>query len=149
LKVKEDGEFIQLAKPVWNWNLYYEKMVKMVLNGSWDYNRRMNNNALNCWWGMDSGVIDVNFSDSLKWVARKNIRVWKTSLINNYWNPFEGELRSQNGIVQEDSHKRLDSEDIIDMNWLNYNIVGEIPQLDELNADMYKMAYMSGIKGLE
>jgi len=85
----------------------------------------------------------------LKWVARKNIRVWKTSLINNYWNPFEGELRSQNGIVQEDSHKRLDSEDIIDMNWLNYNIVGEIPQLDELNADMYKMAYMSGIKGLE
>ena len=70
-------------------------------------------------------------------------------MINNAWNPFEGELHSQNGMVQMDGIERLSSNLIISMDWLNHNIIGSIPTLSELNEDMRQLTMASGVKGTD
>jgi len=139
-----------LAVPVWNWNLYYEKIIQMILDRNWDRAKNESNGtAVSCWWGMDAGVIDVRADASLNWLIQKDMRIWKRLLINDAWNPFEGELRSQQKEIQADGTQRLSSEDIISMDWLNHNIIGSVPLITELNEDMEKMTRMSGIRGTE
>jgi basic membrane lipoprotein Med (substrate-binding protein (PBP1-ABC) superfamily) len=139
-----------LAVPIWNWELYYEKILGMVLDRQWDRAKSENGNtAMNCWWGMDTGVIDVHLDPSLDWVVKKDITIWKRLLMNNAWNPFEGQLRSQDKEIQPDTTERLSSDEIISMDWLNHNIIGTIPVLSELNEDMRQLTMVSGVKGTE
>ena len=122
----------------------------MILDRNWDKAKNVNGGmAINCWWGMDAGVIDVKIDSSLNWIQQKDMRIWKRLLINNAWNPFEGELRSQNGEIRPDSTDRLPSEEIIAMDWLNHNVVGTIPLVTELNEEMRQLTNTSGIKGTQ
>ena len=122
----------------------------MILDRNWDRAKNESNGtAVSCWWGMDAGVIDVRADASMNWLIQKDMRIWKRLLINDAWNPFEGELRSQQKEIQADGTQRLSSEDIISMDWLNHNIIGSVPLITELNEDMEKMTRMSGIRGTE
>ena len=147
LHLIENGEAHTLMTPVWNWNHYYENIINMILNGSWDQEKIRHKGALNIWWGMDSGVIDVNVSSRVPWSIRKEIGIWKKIITNDAWNPFEGELRGQFGIIQKAGEERLPSHRIIAMDWLNENIIGTIPTLDDLKEESLKLVYTSGIKG--
>ena len=71
--LNEDGTRRPLASPVWMWGKLYENIVRAVLAGS----AEKKDAAVNYWWGMDSGVIDVTFSGSVpeggeafSWVVR-------------------------------------------------------------------------------
>ena len=150
VRVITDTGVEKIAIPVWNWELYYEKILQMILDRNWDRAKGENGNtAMNCWWGMDTGVIDVDGMDGLDWTVRKDLNIWKRLMINNAWNPFEGELHSQNGMVQMDGIERLSSNLIISMDWLNHNIIGSIPTLSELNEDMRQLTMASGVKGTD
>jgi len=150
VRVITDTGVEKIAIPVWNWELYYEKILQMILDRNWDRAKSENGNtAMNCWWGMDTGVIDVDGMDGLDWTVRKDLNIWKRLMINNAWNPFEGELHSQNGMVQMDGIERLSSNLIISMDWLNHNIIGSIPTLSELNEDMRQLTMASGVKGTD
>ena len=49
-----------LAMPVWHWGVFYEKLIQSVMSGSWNKEEDEDNiKALNYWWGMSAGVIDV------------------------------------------------------------------------------------------
>lgn len=146
-KMTEQGPQI-LAIPVWNWNLYYEKILQMILDRKWDKAKMENGGAaMNCWWGMDTGVIDVKIDPTLDWIATKDVNIWRQLFMNNAWNPFSGELRSQNGVIQPEGTKCLSSEEIIAMNWLNHNVVGSIPEVTEMNEDTKELAEMNSLQG--
>lgn len=139
-----------IAMPVWNWNLYYEKIIQMILDRKWDQTRNaLSGTALNCWWGMDAGVIDYNIISDMDWMTTKSIKLWKNFIVDNAWNPFEGELHSQTGLIQEEGKQRLESKEIIAMDWLNENVIGSIPTVDELTEDMQRLTTMSGIRGTQ
>ena len=94
---------------------------------------------------MSAGVVDVILSEKLSYYSRKMIYALKNSLILGRMNPFDGELRSRDGIVKEDGTPRLSSEEIIRMNWLNDNIIGRIPELEELPESVRDKVEVSGI----
>ena len=60
-------------------------------------------------------------------------------------NPFEGELRSQTGVIKDPDSPRLSNSDIINMNWLNDNIEGTIPSFEELTEKAQMTVKANGI----
>ena len=142
----DDGEIINLAAPLWNWGQYYDLILRPVVEGhSLRSNPGKEEKAINYWWGMSAGVVDVILSEKLSYYSRKMIYALKNSLILGRMNPFDGELRSRDGIVKEDGTPRLSSEEIIRMNWLNDNIIGRIPELEELPESVRDKVEVSGI----
>ena len=51
------GGLIPLGTPVWVWGKFYENVVRSILSDTWDV--RQSGAAVNEWWGLSSGVIDV------------------------------------------------------------------------------------------
>jgi len=55
----QDGQALNLAMPIWNWGVFYEKLLQSVLAGSYKAEGQEQVKALNYWWGMSAGVIDL------------------------------------------------------------------------------------------
>ena len=149
--VNSIGDITNLASPVRNWTRYYERIVKTILNGSWDTSEKLNKDqAVNEWWGLSAGVIDINLSSELSYYSRKMIDLFRNALKQGTLDPFQGELHSQQGFIQAAGSPRLDSGSIISMDWLNDNIIGRIPVYDELNDQSRKQLEDDGVvKGAE
>ncbi len=138
-----DNGVVNLAAPVVHWGNYYEKLIKNLLDNQLDSPK---DKAVNYWWGMASAVLDVTVSQRLPYPSRKLIQLLKNGLIHQTLNPFEGELHSQEGLIQEANAGRLSNEDIITMDWLNDNIIGIIPQYHQLTTIGKEMTEISGVK---
>ena len=127
-----DGKVVGIAMPVWNWGRYYELIVRSLLHGTWDETSDDNQvRAVNYWYGMSSGVIDIRYAPGLPYQTRKLVQLLRNGIVEGSINPFGGELHSQNGVVQIEGFPPLPSTQIVEMNWLADNVVGTIPQLDD------------------
>ena len=145
-QINDDGSIYNLAMPVWDWGKYYELIVQAVFNDTWPDMTASKERALNYWWGMSAGVVDVILSKNLPFYSRKMVNAMRNSVIAGTLNPFAGELHSQHGIVQEaDSRERLTNEEIVSMNWLNDNVVGSLPVKDALSEEGKKTVKTSGV----
>ena len=145
-QINEDGTIFNLAAPVWDWGKYYELIVKTILNNTWPDKAASKEHALNYWWGMSAGVIDIILSKSLPFYSRKMVNSMRTALVSGNLNPFSGELHSQKGIVQEaDSTVRLSNEEIVTMDWLNDNVVGSLPVKAALSESGKNAIKTSGV----
>ena len=143
--IGDDGQVTNIAFAEWKWGKYYELIVKAILNNAWNAEAD-SDSALNYWWGMASGVIDVNLcNDNIPYSTRKMIEGLRRLITADSINPFEGELRSQSSVVKEADSARLSNSDIINMNWLNDNIEGTIPSFDELTEKAQMAVKANGI----
>lgn len=144
--VDTDGIVTNLAAPVWNWGRYYELIVRTVLDGSWDAKGLVRRDqALNYWWGMEAGVIDVILPEKLPYYSRKMIQTLRNGIVRGDLSPFDGELHSQEGLIKPSDSERLTNEDIIHMSWLNDNVTGSLPKAEELNEEAQATISVSGI----
>ena len=129
----EDGHPKNLAMPLWDWGKFYEQMTRTIMNGTWKYDDDpAANKAINYWWGMSSGVIDVICSQNLPEGTKRLIDFLRRTISSGELNPFLGVLYSQEGIVQSDPDRSLTPEEIITMDWLAQNVIGSIPGEEEL-----------------
>ena len=65
-------EVTGIAMPVWNWGRYYELIVRSLLHGTWDETADDQQvRAVNYWYGMSSGVIDIRYAPGLPYQTRK------------------------------------------------------------------------------
>ena len=141
------GRAVNIASPVVNWGLYYKMILRTILNGSWNaMSSEKTGQPVSYWWGMSSGIIDVKLMEELPYQSKKLIGILKKGLVEETLSPFEGELRSQEGIVREEGSPRLTYEEIISMDWLADNVVGKIPRPDELREDAKKAVWIGGLK---
>ena len=142
---KENGEIRNLAAPVLNWGLYYDLILRPSVEGQPVRKTERADRAINYWWGMSAGVVDIRLSDELDYYSRKLMNAMRNSLILGKLNPFDGELHSTEGIVKEAGTPRLANEEIIRMNWLNDNVIGRIPQREELPESVWDKIEVSGV----
>lgn len=140
-----DDTPINLAMPVWHWGVLYEKLIRSIMSGSWKSEDTNSNQALNYWWGMSAGVIDVICSQKLPVGTKRLVELLKKSICSGDFNPFSGVLYSQNGVVQPSEHETLEPEDIMKMDWLAENIIGSIPSLDELKEEAKPIVLIQGV----
>lgn len=130
--VGKDGSLQPLASPRWNWGKFYEGVVRSVFDGNWNAHNTREVKAINYWWGMRSGVIDVAMSPSLPEGARQMARILKQGVITGNIDPFGGVLVDTEGNVRNTGEKPLSVEEIMNMDYLVENVVGHIPTFDEL-----------------
>ncbi len=146
-QMEPDGRVLNLAAPSYNWGRYYELILRTIMNGTYEDDLSVSSPAaLNYWYGMSAGVIDVVLSDQLSYYTRKMVQLFRKSVIEGSLNPFEGELRSQGRLIQNAKAGKLPNEEIIEMNWLNDNIRGSIPDPEELEERAARIMEISGIR---
>ena len=58
--------------------------------------------------------------------------------------PFSGEIHSQMEKIQGEGAESLGMEDIVDMRWLNDNVIGEIPPLEAFTKEAQETILSGG-----
>ncbi len=145
-QILDDGSLQTLASPCWEWGKFYEQVVKSILDGRWDaFNTKEGEKAVNYWWGMDSGVIDVQLDSRLPGGVRRLAELLKRNVQDGSLNPFHCPIVSQDGQVRNDGGKWFSPEEIMDMDWLCDNVDGSIPAFEELLPMSQSMVRLLGV----
>ena len=125
------GELISLASPVWEWGKFYEFVIRAILTGAWK-DDKSTYGAVNYWLGMDSGVIGVNLSDRLPQGVLTLAKLLQQDLTAGTLDPFFRRIVAQDGTVKNDGTRKLTPREVLHMDWLCDNIIGEIPTFDQI-----------------
>ena len=130
--MNETGELTPLASPVWLWGKLYEQLVRSALSGS--LSTKKDGEAVNYWWGMDSGVIDVEFSDRIPEGVLTLARVMIRDIREGRLDPFRCRITAQDGSLKNDGSRGFSPIELIRMDWLLDNVEGRIPAFEELSG---------------
>lgn len=123
--------------PYYSWSKYYVQIVQSVLSGAWDVGEKLKyKNAANYWFGLSAGVVDIRTKD-MPYQTAKLLAFFKSAIVFGGFDPFTGELRSQDGTVIQEmtgrgsgvslEQEKMETSRIAFMDWLNENIDGELP----------------------
>ena len=128
----KEGDVRQLANPVWKWGVYYEEILRRFFNNTMKAEYESSNKAINYYWGMSAGVVDIEYGESMSRATRRLADFLKESVIHNVCTPFLTPLFTQDGEIIGEGQKTLSLEQIINMDYLVENVVGTIPKYDDL-----------------
>ena len=127
----DKGDLIPLGSPVWVWGKFYESVIRGILSGT--LKRDKDGTGRNYWLGMDTGVIDIEFSDKLPQGIRTLAEILRQGVSDGRVDPFARRIVAQDGTVKNpDSSTAFSTEELIHMNWLCDNVSGSIPTFDEI-----------------
>ena len=65
LKWMDEERTSPLVLPLWNWGIYYERILRAVRNGTFRGEDSGKLRSLNYFWGMSSGVVEMIYSEQL------------------------------------------------------------------------------------
>ena len=141
-----DGTKANLAMPIWHWGVFYERIIRSILSGAWKTEEDTDDlQALNYWWGMSAGVIDLIYSDKIPSGTLQLMHLLKDSVCANTFIPFTGPIYDQDNVLRCKENAQMAPEDMIVMDRLAKNICGEIPTLDELKDEAVEVTAHYGI----
>lgn len=137
-----------IAMPLVHWGKFYEQLIRTIMDGTWKYDDSSSSEkkAINYWWGMSAGVVDVICSQNLPIGTQRLVELLKNVISSGEYSPFQGVLYSQTGIVQSDPDRTLTPEEIVTMDWLAENVVGSIPKNWELKEQAKSVISQQGVK---
>lgn len=142
----EGGYSRSLAMPLYHWGKFYEQLISTIMDGTWKYDDNpASTKAINYWWGMSAGVIDVICSNRLPIGTKRLVELLKATICSDMFNPFSGILYSQKGVVSDDPNRRLSPEEIMTMDWLARNVIGTIPRVEELKEQAEPVIKQQGV----
>ena len=136
-----------MTMTVYNWGVLYKRIISMIMNGNWSStDTDSEGKPINYWWGLSAGVVDIIVSDKVPSDTRRLVNIMKEQIIEDRISPFTGEIKIQSGEVISKEGEELDVDDIIKMNWLVENVVGEIPVKDELDDIAKELVEIKGVQ---
>ncbi|WP_022748940.1 BMP family ABC transporter substrate-binding protein [Lachnobacterium bovis] len=142
----ENGKTVNLLVPIWNWGMFYEKMIESILEGNYQSQETKTQKALNYWWGMSSGAIDIVMSKNVPYRVALLAEHIKKDIIKGEATPFYGEIYAQDGRQINKANKEMRPEDIMKMDYLVENIVGHIPDKSELIDKAQNVVKIQGVE---
>jgi len=118
-----------IAAPVWNWGIFYEKMLRSLIN------RKPfgpGQKVVNFWWGMDSGIVDFFYSKRLVPAeTQKLLDFLKNMIINRSFNPFTGPIYDQNKLLRVKNDEFATRDQIIGMDWFVDVVESKLPKVSK------------------
>ena len=142
--VEEDKSLTPLASPCWLWGSFYERVIRSILAGNWEHARN-SQKAMNYWWGMDSGVIDVEFSKTLPESMRYLADMLRYNLAHGTLDIFHRRIIAQDGSEKNNGSRHFTADELLHMDWLCDNIDGCIPQYHEIEPFAQPMVRELGV----
>lgn len=145
----ENGEATNIVMPVWNWGIYYEKLIQGILAGTYKQEDEGEAKALNYWWGMSAGVIDLVYSKHVPTGVKRLAEHMEYDISVGDVCPFYGEIYAQDGTLKNNAEEAMNPDDIMKMDYLVENVVGEIPTIDLLNEKAKPVVELKGVEEAE
>ena len=146
LYVRDGSEILHMATLVPHWGLFYRLMTERILNGTFNQ-AESKENVTNYWWGLGSNILDVAFSSRFDPYAARIIHHFREQIREGSFTPFEGELRDQSGVLRCDADRRLTPAEILCMDYLADNIIGTLPDTEELIESARPLVRLQGFNG--
>lgn len=135
-----------IAMPVYNWGKMYEKIIRLIMNDSWDVADSGNAGVpVNYWWGLSAGVIDIILSNKLPDGVRRLVSAMKELMTDGSFTPFYGKIVSQNGEIRNEEGRLMPPDEIMTMDWLVENVEGIIPSIDSLKERARQIVELKGV----
>ena len=124
------------AMAIWNWGVFYEKVIRNILSGVWKTLGDISSHdqpPLNFWLGMNTGIVDILYSNrNINPQMKHLIESVKTAIINNEFNIFTGPIYDQDKTLRIKTGQVYDYEEIINMDWLVEGVEGILPNREDL-----------------
>lgn len=137
-----------LAISSWNWGRIYERIISGAMYGLWYMPGYVDQKgkAINYWWGLSSGAVQVRCSDQVPASTRRLIDLLERQIIDRQLSVFTGPIYDQEGNLRVKEGETLSPIQIVQMDWLVSNVVGSIPTMAELNPEAQALVQISGVK---
>ncbi len=143
-QVNPGGNMLPLASPRWDWGKFYEKTVRSLLSGGIEA-LRDSDHAINDWWGISTGVVDVDMDENLPAGVKQLAGILKNGIIKEEIDPFLCPIRDQAGNAVSDGSRAFTMEELMRMDWLADSIEGGIPGFEELLPQSQNLVRLLGI----
>lgn len=134
---------LPIASPAWNWGAFYEKVLNTIATGAWE--AADGHRAVGYWWGINSGVTDVQLSPDLPDGIQCLAGCLRRDIMDHSIDPFRFTLKDQQGLIRSDGSRWLQPEEIMHMDWLLECIDGEIPSFDKLKPMAQDVVRVLGV----
>ena len=128
-----DDTQVNLATPVWQWGAYYEAILQSIRSKVFRAEYQESHKALNYYWGLSAGVVGLHCSNKLPQSAKKLAALLHDGICSGSCSPFRGPIYAQDGQQIIGEKETLNTEDIINMDYLVDTVVGTIPAYDDLS----------------
>lgn len=145
LYAEKNDEKKNLAMSICHWGVFYEKLINSIMRGSWKVKESSESKAINYWWGLSAGVIDVICSNNLPIGTITLVNLMKQAISSGVFHPFTGFLTDQDGTVRCREMDIIKPEEIMTMDWLTENVIGTIPSIDDLVEDAQPVVMLRGL----
>ena len=142
----ENKEATNILMPLWNWGIYYEKLIQGILAGTYKSEDERETKALNYWWGMSAGVIDLVYSKHVPLGVKRLAEHLAYDIKVGDVQPFYGVIRAQDGTIKNNADQIMSPEDIMKMDYLVENIEGDIPTIDLLKDNVKPIVELKGVE---
>ncbi len=141
-----DGHIQNLAMPMWNWEKLYQGIVRSILTGAWADEANSNvDRAMGYYMGMSTDAIDLVCSQRLPPRVRRLVDLLHERIRAGAFLPFLGPILDQNGTVRVEADTALTPQEIIRMDYLAQNVIGRIPEIDELTDVAKVIVSLQGV----
>lgn len=121
--------FEYIATPVWNWGIFYEKIIGYLLSGTIRNISDMVSGGAkpaSFWWGLDTGIVDICYAKKhVPLETHKLVSLFRKLIAENSYNIFQGPLFDNKGLERIPPDMSADSHSIITMDWYVNGLKGE------------------------
>lgn len=145
-EMHSDGQ-TNLAMPIWHWGVYYEKLIRRILDRTFKEDGEETRRAVSYYWGISEGVVDVILSDHLPAGTKRLAENLRAALTSHVFRIFANSFVTQEGnIFKGAGDTAITPAQIIHMDDLAENIIGSIPAFDELSEESRPVVEVAGVK---
>ena len=119
----------RIATPIWNWDEFYDTIMEDILSNRFTAVKSIlpsKTQRLNYWWGLDTGMLDIEISDKLSNNTKHLVKILKNGIISKVAYPFEGPIYDKNGTLRILENENARISDIIEMDWIVKGITANI-----------------------
>lgn len=143
---EKSGHIHNLAMPVWSWEKLYQGIVRSILSGAWTDDAQLNaDRALSYYMGMSTDAIDLLCSQRLPPRVRRLVDLLHERIHSGAFLPFVGPILDQSGETRVEADVALTPQEIIRMDYLAQNVIGRIPDIDELTDVAKSLVALQGL----
>lgn len=143
---ESDGYIHNLAMPVWNWEKLYQGIVRSILTGAWADEANSNaDRVMSYYMGMSTDAIDLLCAQRLPARVRRLVDLLHERIRAGAFLPFVGPILDQDGSVRVEADTALTPQEIIRMDYLAQNVIGRIPEIDELTDVAKVIVSLQGV----
>ncbi len=143
--LKED-RIDNLASTIWDWGKFYERIIRDILSGSWNAQAK-EKKAMHYLWGISGNIVDLLVSQSLPAGIARLVKILRDEISRNELRPFDTVVRDQSHQVINPDGNGLSIDEILKMNWLCENVIGDIPALEELTESGQSLVRLQSADG--